>query len=138
MKNGPYTLVKAPNNYPGITYRGERRYVYEHRLVWWQNTGEVADGFTVHHKNENKRDNRFSNLEKLTRGEHTALHAPETPMVKLTCARCGAEFELEKRHHDFKARKGQTRFFCSRSHAISTQQTERWAKIRWQRAVPGK
>lgn len=75
MKNGPYELVIAPADYPGMKYRG--RYIYEHILVWWQNTGEIlSDDEVVHHKDENKRNNVFDNLEKKTRSKHAAEHDP--------------------------------------------------------------
>ena len=73
MKNGPYTLVKAPEDYPGKKYRG--KYVYEHHLVWWKETGEIVPpGCNVHHKNEIKTDNRFDNLEILSHQEHAKEH----------------------------------------------------------------
>ena len=73
MKNGPYELVVPPYRYPGKRYRG--RYAYEHHVVWWETTGQaVGDGFVVHHKNGDRRDNDFGNLEVLPKGEHTGLH----------------------------------------------------------------
>lgn len=61
MRNGPYEMVVAPAGYPGKKYRG--RYVYEHQLVWWKKTGKLVPlGFVLHHKNEHKRHNVFSNL----------------------------------------------------------------------------
>lgn len=74
MKNGEYELMVAPDGYPGKQYRG--RYAYVHRVVWWQNTGELLDGSTdIHHKDENKRNNAFLNLEKLSGVEHRRHHA---------------------------------------------------------------
>lgn len=78
MKNGPYELVVAPPGFPGKRYRG--RYAYEHTVVWWQHTGEVpGPDETIHHKNENKRDNRFDNLERKTRSRHTRDHNLQIP-----------------------------------------------------------
>jgi len=120
MKNGPYTLVKAPDDYPGMRYRG--RYVYQHHLVWWMKTGEVVGpGFTIHHKNEKKRDNRFSNLEKLTRGEHTKCHSEPAAQVTLRCCFCDASFDIPERNHRSKSKAGQTRFYCSRSCQVKAQ-----------------
>lgn len=34
VKNGPYELVIAPEEYPGKKYRG--RYAYEHRVNYWR------------------------------------------------------------------------------------------------------
>ncbi len=93
MRNGPYILLVAPPDYPGKLYRG--RYVYEHHLVYWRNTGKaVPEGHTIHHRNEIKTDNRWENLELLTKGEHAAHHTV-VEAVAVTCSRCGAEFKLK-------------------------------------------
>jgi hypothetical protein len=73
VKNGPYELIVAPDGYPGVRYRG--RYAYEHVVVWWQNTGAMPpSGSVVHHKDENKRNNEFDNLETKPRANHTKDH----------------------------------------------------------------
>lgn len=73
MKNGPYEMVIAPKDYPGKKYRD--RYCYEHTLVWWKNTGTIPkDNEIIHHKNGNKRDNPFSNLELRKKGGHVNYH----------------------------------------------------------------
>lgn len=116
MKNGPYTLVVAPSNYPGKKYRG--RYCYEHHLVWWQNVGSLPkNGEVIHHKNKDKTDNRFSNLEILAMVEHSRQHAAENPknLLKMWCAMCGKLFEREVREINAKIRKGQKDFYCNRS-----------------------
>jgi hypothetical protein len=126
MKNGPYELVIAPADYPGPRYRD--RYCYEHHLVWWKNTGEVPGlGFDVHHKNENKRDNRFKNLEKKTHAGHAGEHSRERgkPPVMLICEWCWTPFFKKQRHHRFLVKAGQTQFFCSRSCQVSKQQKDR-------------
>lgn len=48
--------------------------MYEHRYVWWLNTGDLAEGYVIHHINENKHDNRIENLQKITVSEHTKMH----------------------------------------------------------------
>lgn len=115
MKNGPYELVVAPENYPGFKYRG--RYVYKHHLVWWKNKGQlVPKGFVLHHKNEDKRDNRLRNLELKARSDHAKDHARPKTMVDLVCAWCGTGFQREARVARWKQRKGQEHFFCCREH----------------------
>lgn len=79
MRNGPYEMVVAPENYPGFRYRN--RYIYEHHLVWWIHTKTlVSDGHVIHHINGVKRDNRIENLELQHRGEHTREHLLKRPL----------------------------------------------------------
>ena len=114
MRNGPYELVKAPENYPGKLYRG--KYCYEHRLVWWENTGELPDeNEVVHHINEDKTDNRFENLEVLARENHGSLHGEDinATYVKLVCPCCGDEFV--KRRNQTHLVKPNKASYCSQS-----------------------
>jgi len=113
MRNGPYELVLAPDDYPGKRYRG--RYCYEHHLVFWRAHGVLpGDDETIHHKNGNRRDNRLENLELLKRGAHTAQHNREhgRKMVEMVCPVCGHEFS--RRWANTLLRGGMTRNFCSR------------------------
>ena len=127
MKNGPYELVIAPDDYPGKKYRN--RYCYEHHLVYWKNTGVLPDkDQVIHHKNDNKRDNRFSNLELMCRKKHTSHHAKECPMVTLKCFNCNSDFEREESTYRYKIKIGQDRFFCCRFCQISTQHKDRYGK----------
>lgn len=48
--------------------------VLEHRRIWYEKHGAIPEGCVIHHKNENRKDNRLSNLECLTRIEHSRLH----------------------------------------------------------------
>lgn len=76
MKNGPYELVLAPDNYPGKRYRG--KYCYEHHLVYWRTHCILpGPGEVVHHKDENKRNNDPANLELKAMSEHSAEHSRE-------------------------------------------------------------
>lgn len=113
MINGDYIFTIAPDNYPGHKYRG--RYIQEHQLVWWQNTGHApTHGEVVHHKNKDKHDNRFENLELLTNVEHGKLHAIRCEPVKIICFNCGKEHFVRGNNYDYKKRIGQTNWFCSR------------------------
>lgn len=104
-----YVFVVAPENYPGRTYSFGNR-ILEHHLVWWENTGEcVGDGNVIHHKNEIKTDNRFENLEIMTRSEHTAHHGTIGDIVVLKCDCCGVEFSRQY----CKIKKSAKKQYCS-------------------------
>lgn len=76
MRNGPYELVIAPSDYPGMRYRG--RYCYEHTLVYWRTHGVLpGPGDVIHHKDTDRRNNVPDNLEMKTRSEHTSEHNAE-------------------------------------------------------------
>lgn len=47
----------------------------KHILVWEQLNGPLPKGWVVHHKDGNGHNNDISNLQAMSRGEHTALHA---------------------------------------------------------------
>lgn len=67
-----YTKIRVGTDHPLADPNG---YAYEH-LVVWVSSGRPRPtrGQTLHHKNENKDDNRLSNLELLTRRQHAAEH----------------------------------------------------------------
>lgn len=50
--------------------------IYEHHQVWYEHTGHIIDTKTeaIHHKNHIKTDNRFENLELLSKHEHAMRH----------------------------------------------------------------
>ena len=53
-------------------------YAYEHIVVWVSaGNPRPKRGEILHHKNEDKTDNRIGNLELLTRAEHNRLHNGE-------------------------------------------------------------
>lgn len=121
MKNGQYTLIKAPKDYPGKKYRG--KYAYEHILVWWENTKIVPpNGYDIHHKNKNKRDNRFENLEMIERSTHSKLHQNEKEknVTFLICPYCKKIYSRLTK--DYKSQIGKTKnFHCSRSCSVKNQ-----------------
>lgn len=113
MKNGPYELVIAPDNYPGKRYRG--RYCYEHHLVYWQNTGIVPNETEcIHHINDSRRDNRLDNLELVSKGDHNRIHHPKAQTTILECTHCHRKFERLARDVRRKRKIGQTIFYCNR------------------------
>ncbi len=118
MKNGPYEMVKAPDDYPGKKYRG--RYCYEHQLVWWQETGELApDDHVIHHKTDDTRDNGFENLELKTRASHTLDHCKVKP-IKIPCGWCDKKLELAPADYRRRVKVAKTDdLYCSRACGMS-------------------
>jgi hypothetical protein len=112
-----YRFIKAPSGYPGKIYTFGHR-ALEHHIVWWQNTGQtVPKGFLLHHKNENKLDNRFENLELKQWGNHTSEHNLKTTLfTTVTCSWCGELIKRASRDVRFKTSIGQV-FACNASHA---------------------
>ena len=51
-------------------YQGKTRYI--HRLVWEKFVGQIPEGFEIDHKNNQKDDNRLSNLQLLSRSDNIA------------------------------------------------------------------
>lgn len=117
MKNGPYILVKAPDDYPGKKYRD--KYIYEHHLVWWKNNSEIIDAkiYLIHHINDNKHDNNIKNLQKLSKKEHDNLHGKKLKKIhriKLNCNKCDKVFLKKGNSYRFTVKQGYNKFYCSR------------------------
>lgn len=68
-----YVLVRRP-----AWYNANTEYVREHQVVWclYNNVSRVPDGYNIHHKDHNKRNNAIENLELMTASEHTLYHKP--------------------------------------------------------------
>lgn len=71
-----YVKVRVGTAHPLADANG---YTYEHILIAVAAIGRpLADNEIVHHKNENRSDNRWGeNLEVITRAEHGALHSAQ-------------------------------------------------------------
>ena len=65
-----YVLIKIPEH--PKSFNG---WYYEHRLVIEKNLDRILEDWeTVHHINENKKDNRLINLFLCTRVQHNKAH----------------------------------------------------------------
>ena len=61
-KSGTYNIIRVG-----------KKTMSEHKHVWEKTNGKIPDGLTIHHINNNPRDNRIENLRLLTRQENRAL-----------------------------------------------------------------
>lgn len=65
-----YVLIKVPEHPKSF-----KDYYYEHRLIVEKQLGRVLEDWeTVHHINEDKKDNRIINLFVCSRKEHNKAH----------------------------------------------------------------
>lgn len=53
-----------------------------HRWVWINNHGNIPKGYHIHHRNENKSDNRIENLELIEKSRHYRHHYTEEKREK--------------------------------------------------------
>lgn len=67
-----YVKVRVGKGHPLADPNG---YAYEHLVVWVSaGNNRPTRGHVIHHKNEDKTDNRIENLELMTRAQHNSLH----------------------------------------------------------------
>lgn len=113
-----YKWIIAEDEYPGRRYSNGQS--LEHRVVWWRNTGIVpGDGFVIHHKDGNKSNNAFENLEMMECSKHSSHHHKvHDDFVELTCFFCGKKFMRSGRNAYYKESIGM-RQCCSRKCKIN-------------------
>lgn len=110
VSKGEYVYAFLPDH-PKATAKG---YVLEHRAVMENALGRLLrDDEVVHHIDGDKKNNVESNLEVMTRGEHSSHHATEPVFVCLQCSECGVSFS--RRANQRASLKGYKNVFCSRS-----------------------
>lgn len=112
VKKGDY-LYALVKDHPYSTNSG---YVLYHRIVMENSLGRLLNSNeVVHHINEDKKDNRLSNLQLMNKKEHSRFHQFQKGRcwVTLKCPNCKTEFEKE-RNKTFLV-KGGIYTCCSRS-----------------------
>ena len=50
---------------------GDTKLILQHRRLWEEKCGKIPKGYTIHHKNYKRSDNRVENLMCLSNKEHT-------------------------------------------------------------------
>ena len=97
-------------DYPNAYFLG---YALRAHVVYWLKTGKThPTGYVLHHKNENRLDDRFINLELMPHGDHTREH--KLQRHKFKCLHCRTVFfasgtQVRKRRYE-----GTVPKFCSR------------------------
>lgn len=72
---------------------------------------------TVHHKDEDKRNNWIGNLELKDNAQHVKEHRAEDYLkanIQLRCDTCGKPFFMRKDRHEHMLKSGHTANYCSR------------------------
>lgn len=89
-----YILVFQPKH----PFASKAGYVMEHRLVMERVLDRYLEPYeVVNHKNEIKDDNRFENLEVLTKVAHDRLSKPLPKTRPIECPHCGGEIMITAR-----------------------------------------
>ena len=90
LKKGLRFRVYRPD-YPRADITG---YAFRSHVVYWLATRHVvALDECLHHRNEDKTDDRLENLELLLHGEHTRRHCAKEP-IRLSCEQCERDFRV--------------------------------------------
>jgi hypothetical protein len=74
INNEGYVWIKSDI----LELNRQKGYAKRCNVVWYEKTGEIIkEPYFLHHKDENKRNDVFDNLEKVTRRSHAKKHLKE-------------------------------------------------------------
>jgi len=113
-KGGGYKYCRTSPLHPKANSKG----LYPlHRVLAENKIGRyLLPNEIVHHKDEDKTNNKEENLEVLTNEEHSRLHAKTVELVDLVCSNCGDNFQLKPHAYRLRINRNKTKkIFCSRS-----------------------
>lgn len=90
-------------------------YAKRYHIVWWLETNRIVpNGYALHHKDRNKLNDKFDNLELIEHGQHSREHNKtrvEAARIICYCRRCNKSFFLTRsRASDGKYGRGK---YCS-------------------------
>lgn len=113
-KGGGYMYCRTNPLHPKANSKG----LYPlHRVLAENKIGRcLLPNEIVHHKDEDKTNNKEENLEVLTNEEHSRLHAKTVEFVNLICSNCGNSLQLKPHAYRLRINRNKTKkIFCSRS-----------------------
>lgn len=90
----------SPQGYGYITKKGyhrvwdaeQKKYRFEHNIVWEKNYGKIPQGMQVHHIDGNKQNNNIENLKLVDALTHKRLHSgciEKNGIILKPCKKCG-------------------------------------------------
>ena len=119
-KGGGYMYARTNPPHPKANSNGLyplHRVLIENKLKRFLQPNEI-----VHHRNENKSDNRIENLEVLSRSHHSRLHVKSVPLIEIECDWCKENFSLKLHTYRLRLKRNKTsKLFCSRNCTYSSQ-----------------
>lgn len=89
----------TPKGYLRFKLPGENKQVLEHNWVWIKCNGDIPTGMQIHHKNEDKQDNRIENLELLDCVSHKRQHGEcelKQEVWWKTCTKCREQKPVDR------------------------------------------
>ena len=96
-------------DYPRAYHEG---YALRAHVVWWLHTGEVhPTGTNLHHRDKDKLNDVFANLECKDARQHTIDHLQR--LHEFTCGYCGNKFYVTGRELGRRTSEGKLPKFCS-------------------------
>lgn len=78
-------------------YYVSTRYETVHTAIFKYFCGDIPEGYEIHHKDANKDNNDISNLQLLTKSEHTRIHMTGKSYKTRICANCGKPFKVQRK-----------------------------------------